>query len=90
MTTMHKHSLEAYHDARSSKARFSRAHLIIKLMLDGVERTDNEIAKSLGFDHKSSVQPRISDLVIAGTLMEIGSMRDPVTNKLVRIVGIIT
>jgi len=80
---IHKNSLEAFYS--SKKSRMTRSHQIINLMLDEGPRTDRGIKTALGFEDMNAVRPRITELIEAGTLEEIGTMKDPITKKNVRI-----
>lgn len=50
--------------------------------------TDREICKRLAYPHRSWVQPRISDLIRLGHLIELESVPDSTTGKSVRKVGL--
>ena len=87
---VHKNSLEAYYSIKESGAKLSRCQMIIDLMVDEKERTDNEVAEALGFPHKSAVQPRLTELIQDKVLEECGTRKDPATNKNVRVVKLVT
>ena len=84
MHRTHVHSLAAYYgpDAKALSARALAVH-------DAFRRhgrmTERQCASVLGYPHKSAVQPRISELVEAGMLREVGSIKDDVTGKTVRL-----
>lgn len=73
--------------ASSQQAISERARAVLENVKTQGPGTDREIAARMGFDHRSAVQPRISELVDAGLLAEIGSKTDPETNKSVRVVA---
>lgn len=81
---MHRNSLAAHDPAKLDER--SRA------ILADIERngagTDRQIAARMGFEHRSYVQPRISDMVKAGVLREVGAVKDDTTGKTVRIVDL--
>jgi hypothetical protein len=83
---IHNNSITAY--AESKKTFGERARLIYDWLKDNGPATDKAIAKALGFAHKSSVQPRISELTLAGMVREVGQAIDSETGKRVRIVGL--
>lgn len=79
---MHAHSLEAYASLDLSK----REALVLSAFLAAnCPLSDKEAAARLGFDHRSRVQPRISDLVRKGLLCEIAAAKDPQTGISVRV-----
>jgi hypothetical protein len=81
----HPNSIAALESSKDSMSERAAAVLgNVKAVGAG---TDKEIAIRMGFDHKSAVQPRISELVDAGLLKEIGSKPDPDTKKSVRVVA---
>lgn len=47
--------------------------------------TDRQVAYELGFKDMNAVRPRISEMVAKGILIEVGKMRDFLTNKPVRL-----
>lgn len=65
----------------------------VRLVLGTLRRkgcmTDKQVARALGFPHKSAVQPRISELLKSGLLEECGSAVDPDTGKKVRVVRVV-
>lgn len=50
--------------------------------------TDRAIAAGLGFADMNAVRPRITEMVEAGLLAEVGEIRCPVTGKPVRTVAL--
>lgn len=85
-TAVHDNSLAAY---RSEEPRLSRrASAVLADIIKRGPGTDREIAARMGFDHRSAVQPRITELIDANALMEVASRRCPVTGKTVRVVDI--
>lgn len=54
----------------------------------GLPQTDRQIAERLGFDDMNKVRPRISDLIDDLILREVGSTKDHVTGKKVRLVEV--
>lgn len=83
---MHDNSLSAY---RAEESRLSaRAMAVLAWISEHGPHTDRQVAAGMGFDHRSAVQPRISELIDAGKLMEVGDVKCPVTGKRVRRVDI--
>jgi predicted HTH transcriptional regulator len=83
---MHDNSVAAYH-AEESKLS-TRAQAVLAWILKHGPHTDRQVAAGMGFEHRSAVQPRITELIDAGKLMEVCSVRCPVTGKSVRKVDI--
>lgn len=81
MTNMHANSIEAFRGSYFGE----RAQAVLDAFIAApVPLTDAECATRMGFPHKSKVQPRISELIIAGFLREVASAKDPETGKTVR------
>jgi hypothetical protein len=78
---MHANSLTAY-DSTATE-RLSLEERIIGLMVDGKARTDREIAIDLA--HGEPLRPRITGLLDAGILHEVGSKECQHTGKTVRL-----
>ena len=86
MHDMHENSLIAHTEEEPKLCK-----RMIKIIADVQVRgngTDKEIALRMGFSHKSAVQPRISDLIKMGKLVEVDKSKDPETGKRVRVVDI--
>lgn len=82
--SVHANSRAAYHE---SGQQFSeREQLILATIRRMGHGTDKQIAAGAGFSHKSAVQPRITELLAQGALIEYGNARDPDTGKTVRVV----
>lgn len=54
----------------------------------GVPQTDRQIAERLGYQDMNKVRPRISDLIDDLILREVGSTKDHVSGKRVRLVEV--
>lgn len=63
--------------------RHSLEAKILALMADGKPRTDRQITQEIG--HPEPLRPRITTLVEAGKLHEVGSKVCPTTGKTVRL-----
>lgn len=83
---MHENSLAAY---REEEANLTGRALRV---YEWIERngcvTDREVMRGLGFTDPNAVRPRITELIDAGRLEEVGSRRDGQTGKTVRIVAV--
>ncbi|HEY4360311.1 MAG TPA: helix-turn-helix domain-containing protein [Bryobacteraceae bacterium] len=78
----HENSAHAYREEKPKLGKKAMAVLAHVRRYGG--GTDREIAKAMGFQHRSAVQPRISELVEAGLLREVENIKCPVTGKTVR------
>lgn len=84
--SVHENSLLAY---RSETQRITlRAATVFAWVCRHGRSTDREIMRGLGFNDPNKVRPRITELVTAGMLAEVGSIRDAETGKTVRQVDI--
>lgn len=84
--SVHQHSLAAY---RSEVKRITvRAAQVFAWVCRHGRATDREIMRALGYSDPNKVRPRITELVDAGMLAEVGSTRDPETGKTVRLVDV--
>jgi predicted ArsR family transcriptional regulator len=81
---MHINSLFAYATSKLS----GRKKQIVEWLQNHGPATDNEVALGLGFSHKSYVQPRLSDLIREGLVVETGTTIDRLTGKPCRKVGL--
>lgn len=82
---MHANSLAAFREDADKLS--AREMLILDLL---VRRrggfTDREIMVALGFSEPNTVRPRVTELIDAGFVTEIGSRRCSTTGKTVRVV----
>lgn len=85
---VHDNSIAAYRAEESKLSK--RAQAVLDWIAKHGPHTDREVAAGMGFEHRSAVQPRISELVDAGKLMEVCNCRCPITGKTVRKVDIAT
>lgn len=83
---MHGHSVAAFRAEEVKLGR--RAQAIVAWIEKHGPHTDREVAAGMGFDHRSAVQPRITELIESNQLMEVGDVACPVTGKRVRRVDI--
>lgn len=83
---MHDNSVAAY---RAEESRLSkRAEAVLAWIERHGPHTDREVMVGMGFAEPNAVRPRITELIEANKLMEVGSIRCPVTGKTVRRVDI--
>lgn len=82
MTTLcHPNSLASWR----SLDRTGRAQAILAVYRGSmVPLTDRECAERLGFTDLNAVRPRITELIHAGEMAEIGNVKDHITGKTVR------
>lgn len=78
---IHENSSASF--AESSEARGALESRVLQLMSDRKPRTDREIQYAL--EHSEPIRPRITQLVDAGLLHEVGSKRCQYTGKTVRL-----
>lgn len=83
---MHADSLLCY---REELGKFGkRAAAVAEWVARNGCVTDREVMRGLGFTDPNAVRPRISELIDGGVLQEFSKVKDPVTRKLVRRVGL--
>ncbi len=85
---MHQNSLEAHTIERDS-GRLSKRAQAIQECLQGYDRhglTDRQIMEALNLPERNCVAPRVTEMVKAGILEEVGSTIDRLTGKRVRLV----
>lgn len=80
---MHDNSLATYREEESKLS--ARAQAVLDWITRVGPRTDREIAYGMGFgENLNAVRPRITELIESNKLMEVCSVRCPVTGKTVR------
>lgn len=82
---MHENSLQAYRQER--KKLTQRALLVLAWIDLNGPATDRQVMHGLKFSEPNAVRPRITELVDAGMLVEVESVRCSETGKTVRVVG---
>ena len=82
---IHINSRKSYKEEAASLGNRER-EIFNYLMMTRREYTDRQLAKEMGFEHRSLVQPRISGLIDKGLVMECGKAKCNVTGKLVRMI----
>lgn len=83
---MHANSLACY---RAEEGRLSkRAAAILAWITEAGPRTDRQVMQGMGFTDMNAVRPRITELIDANLLMEVGDVTCPTTGKRVRRVDI--
>ncbi len=80
--TVHGNSIQAYH-AASATLRGRKLLIITALHAIGHAVTDRELAAHLGMGRDGS-QPRVSDLIADGVLIEVDRVACPITGHMVR------
>ena len=84
MKTVHPNSLAAF-DQGSEELFSKRQRKVMEALRASREPlTDREIMIRLGFPDANSVRPRVTELLGMGELIEVDSVRCPITGKTVR------
>ena len=85
-TNVHDNSIKAHREEGANIG--IRAGLVLSFLRNepNLSFTDKQIARELGYDHVSRVQPRCTELIQAGLLREVGKVKCDETNKTVRVV----
>ncbi len=78
---MHANSLEAF-DSLDTAGR--RAVVLAVYVASRIPLTDRECGEALGLTDLNGCKPRISEMVKAGVLVEVGKVKDQATKKSVR------
>lgn len=78
--TVHANSVEAFHGLTDLP---QRQREVLALYCVAIPLTDREVSERLGRE-LYTVRPRITELVAAGLLVEVGTSKDPVTARTVR------
>ena len=86
---MHPNSLLAYSEEEDAGHLSRRASEILAVYVRLMRPlTDRDVKNELGFEDMNFVRPRITELIYAGRLQEVGSATDPITGKACRLVGL--
>jgi cephalosporin-C deacetylase-like acetyl esterase len=83
---VHSHSHVAH--AQELPRLATRAAAILAWLREHGPATDKEVMRGLGFVDVNTVQPRITEMVDAKVLVEVGERVDPVTHKTVRVTAL--
>ena len=83
---IHENSRESYLTGLGMISR--RAQMVLEWIRENGKATDRQIMIGLGFREPNQVRPRITELIDAKLLREVGSVRCPVTGKTVRVVDL--
>lgn len=86
-TGVHSHSIEAYRGQQDRLSR--RAESVLEWLSQYGPATDREVMEGLGFRERNAVAPRITELMEARKVIEIGSVRCRWTGKTVRKVDVV-
>lgn len=85
---VHQNSLASFAVLSTAQRRADILSLIRET--NNLPLTDREICTGIGYLDMNAVRPRITEMVKDGTLLEAGKVKDPVTNRSVRTVQIIS
>lgn len=83
---LHANSREAYRAERSELKARSLA-ILVEVRVNG-QGTDRQIKDRMGFTEMNAVRPRITELVDAGLLREMKTVKCEVTGRPVRVVNL--
>lgn len=83
---MHTNSLTAYQSLNSAHRR----EIIAQAYADHGRMTDRELCAILGFRDMNNVRPRVTDMIHDGVLVEVATVKDPLTRRPVRVVSLRT
>ena len=85
---MHQNSLQAYYEESPNLSK--RQSDILKFFQSNPNSsfTDRQVQARMGFHERNQVQPRITELIKIGKLWEVGKTKCPLTEKMVRTVGL--
>lgn len=83
---LHANSREAYRAERSELKARSLA-ILVEVRVNG-QGTDRQIKDRMGFTEMNAVRPRITELVDAGLLCEMETVKCEVTGRHVRVVNL--
>lgn len=85
--SVHQNSIDAYNAEEPKLSK--RAEAVLAWITAQGPRTDRQVAYGMGFgENLNAVRPRITELIDAGHLMEVGDVICPVTKKRVRRVDV--
>ena len=83
---VHDNSISAFHQEEAKLSR--REQAIYDWIVEHGPHTDRQVMEGMGFRDMNNVRPRISELIVAGKLMEVGDVICSTSNKRVRRVDI--
>lgn len=83
---LHENTINSYIEEIPKMSRRAR-HIYDFFLETGGTYSDREVMQQLGYSEMNQVRPRITELVKAKLLTEVGSIRCKTTNKTVRILN---
>lgn len=79
----HENSIITYHETPAE--RKVRKEAVLQVYRERMTNlSDRMVASIMGFKDMNAVRPRITELVAAGDLIEVGKIRDELTKRPVR------
>jgi hypothetical protein len=87
-TAVHQHSIEAYYDGLVESFPQRTRDILIALQHSHGPMTDRQIQEALELPERGCVQPRVTEAIQCGLLVEVGVARCRITEKNVRLVAI--
>jgi hypothetical protein len=90
-STIRQNSVAAYREERR-EGRLSRRADEVLAIYRAARRPlrDRQVMERLGYVDPNKVRPSITTLIDKGILREVASVTDPVTNKTVRVVALVS
>lgn len=85
-TAVHANSLAAFRAEAPTLSR--RSEMVLDWVRSHGPATDRQVMDGLGFRDPNAVRPRVTELVLDGLLVEIGTTRCTTTGKTVRLVDV--
>jgi len=82
---MHEHSIATHREIADLIS--GRRGEVYRWIESHGAATDREVMAGLGYRDMNTVRPRLTELLGANLLAEVGERRCPVTGKIVRVVG---
>jgi len=86
VNSIHLNSIAAYWQGRDDLFGKRHQKVLAVLRASSSSLTDREVMVRCGFSDPNAVRPRITELVSAEIVVEVGSVACPVTGKTVRLV----
>jgi len=83
---IHNNTINSYIEELPRTSRRAR-HILDFFLETGGTYTDRQVMQELGYSEMNQVRPRITELVKAKLLKEVGSTKCKTTNKTVRILN---
>ena len=86
-SNIHDNSIQTFYETEQERAKRA-ADVYEAFVRMGRPVSDREVMDALGYRDMNAVRPRITEMIDAGELIEVGKVRDHVTGRRVRITKI--